>query len=266
MKEAQRFMGKFVKDTLQAALFTEIVHTQHIATAKRHIDQGGILLTIGNHISAYDPIAHAKVLSEITTPDHITAVASRRHFDPTQGKYNAVKHVLRDWWQNGYGIDIALVTQKKDRAAYPDWGQFNTDTQERLKKAIKKPGQIVYILPEGERSNEEGLLQAEAGVSGLLREGGDNVLILPITENYTDLKLLKGRARLTIGVPFFRQQLMTEKIAINQRIASLREQGKTVPFADISDVLMLHIAQPLPPVNHGHYARLMEVTKGLIAT
>lgn len=265
MKEAQRFIGKVANESLQAALFTEIIHTQHIITAKKHLDQGGSVLAIGNHISANDPIAHAKIFAQITTPDHITAVASRRHFDPNQGRFNAVKHTLRQWWEEGYGIDIALVVQKKDRVLYPDWGQYNASTQKRLEIAIKKPGQLVYILPEGERSNENGLLQAEVGVGGLIKVGGDSVLVLPISEDYTDLKLLKGRAKLTIGEPFDYQQLMSEKTVLNQRITELRQQGATLPFTDAADVMMLHIAQPLPPENYGYYTTLMEASAGIIA-
>lgn len=265
MKEAQRLMGKITNEALQAALFTEIIHTQHIATARDHVAQGGRALVVGNHIWAMDPVAHAKVLGEITTPDHIIAVGSRRHFDPNQGRFNAVKGVLREWWQEAYGIDIALVVQKKDRASYPDWGQYNAATQARLEKAIKTPGQLAYILPEGERSTKGGLLQAGIGIGGLLREGGDDVLVLPITESYTNLKLLKGRARLTIGEPFFRPQIMTEKAAINERVRALRQEGVPIPFADVADVVMLHIAQPLNPENYGEYAQLMEISNGLIA-
>ncbi|EKD85916.1 MAG: hypothetical protein ACD_37C00576G0003 [uncultured bacterium] len=265
MGETQRLMGKITNEALQAALFTEIIHTQHIATVRDHVAQGGKALVVGNHIGAMDPVAHAKVLGEITTPDHIIAVGSRRHFDPKQGRYNAVKGLLREWWQEAYGIDIALVVQKKDRADYPDWREYNARTQARLEKAINRPGQLVYMLPEGTRSTEGGLLRAGVGISGLLREGGDDVLVLPITEAYTDLRLLRGRARLTIGEPFFRPQIMTEKAAINQRITELGQQETRTPFADVADVVMLHIAQPLNPENYGEYAQLMEISNGLIA-
>lgn len=262
MKEVQKIMGKVVNEALQAIVFTEIVHTQHLATTRRHLERRGTAIAVGNHISANDPVSHSKALAETTTSDHMTFVGSRRHFDPSRGKFNAVKGVLRDWLQEAYGIDIALVTQTKDRPTYPDWRYHDLPTYRRLEAAVIKPGQLVYLLLEGERSKTGGLLPAEKGFDHLLSKGGDNLLVLPITEAYTDLSFIKGRSRLTIGEPLFRPQIMTEVAAINQRIA---EQRTSIALVSPADVAMLHIGQPLPPQNHGHYTQLMEISRGLIS-
>lgn len=219
--------------------------------ARKHLEKGSILLYT-NHFHTLDTTAIAHVIDQqllltssqpsISPFDHITAIAARRHLDPERSKSAKIKSNVIERLQGLKGFHVIKVVQSYDMDSYEGSQGFNMQALRQARSLLRTPGQVVAIAPEGTRSKEGGLLKAEEGIETLFRLGGENTLALPVALHPYHIRPPFTKTFVEVGAPFSYQELTSEQA---QR-SSL----------DLSDLMMIRLAQLLPERNRGAYREL----------
>lgn len=251
------------------ALWQTIDHAIHVensspeenfATANEYLNHGSILLAV-NHFSWLDTSALAVGLKRNKIPlDLVNGVTSRRHLA------NPVKHYVISKLQESQGFDVIEIVQTKDFKRYKDHKAFNTSALLKGTRLLRRKGNIVAISPEGERSKNGGLLQAQLGAKTLFKLGGEKVRVLPVSIYPYSIKPFTSTTHVEAGSLLSLRQAETEALAVNEKLEEFNQRSETtIPFVNLADIIMLHIALPMPTENHGYYKPHMEIAKDLIA-
>ena len=261
--KASEAVGDYLSESVHKVVFGK----KNLEAARKHLGNGGSLLIFANHFSYLEIALHTRIIQDyLTSLDHVTGIASRRHFDKEQGMINRIQSELTSDWKKIYGGDILLAVQRKDREDYEDWARFNGKTASQAARRLREePGSIVFICPEGTRSTTNKLLKAEEGLDTILKHGGENVLALPLAAIHKTI-LPGRRTTVTAGELFSYQDLLDDKAmyqAHYERSMGL-EDPKKMPDINLSDCAMTRLASYLPIDNQGVYTDLVAVRKQLI--
>ncbi len=187
----------------------------------------GALILASNHISNADPPLIANwITSPLGRPVHWMA------------KAEALKWPIAGWFmrQNGaFGI----------RRGAADTEAF------RLAKSVLDDGRVLGTFPEGTRSPTGALQHAKEGVTMLaLRTGAP---ILPIGVAGTDRFWPRGRKVWTVGGHVTLR--VGEPFTVRREIGP---DGRKEALEDVTNRLMLRIAELLPARHRGVYGPLLE--------
>lgn len=243
---------------------------RNLEIARKHLENGGSLLVFANHFAKLDPMLYARAIREYITPlNHASIIGSRRHFDPKQGPVSFIQSKLGPDWEKIYGVTLLQVVQEKDHDKYKDWAEFNSRAVlKAAKKLRREPGSIVFITPEGTRSDTDKLLRAEEGLDSLLKLGGERVLALPLGAIHKTI--LPGRRTTVIaGELFSYQDLLDDQTKYLEyyepiwRSMGLNDPMK-MPDITASDCAMARLAASLPIENQGIYTNLVAIRRQLI--
>lgn len=258
--KASEAVGDYLLENVHRVVYGK----KNLKAARTHLANGGSLMVEADHIAKLDAILFARVLQEYLTPlDHVSAIVSRRHFDPKRGPISFVQSRLGPDWEEIYGATLLQAVQEKDRNDYQDWAEFNGRMALKAAKKLRKPGNVVFITPEGTRSNTDKLLRAEEGLDTLLRLGGKNVLALPLAAIHKTI--LPGRRTTVIaGELFSYQDLLDDQARYLEYYEPIwKSMGlndpKKMPTITASDCAMARLAEYLPVENQGVYTELVAI-------
>lgn len=124
------------------------------------------------------------------------------------------------------------------------WVRRGTADRRALRQALEvlRGGGVLGLAPEGTRSPTGTLMRGKSGASFLALNSGATILPIGLTGTETVLQewlhLRRPRIRVTIGKPY--------------RLEAPREGRRDLKA--LSDRMMLHIAELLPPDYQGEYA------------
>lgn len=232
----------------------------HIEKARQHLEEGGSLIIVVNHPHGLDPLVAGLTIEEYFSSLNrpVAGITALKHFDPNRHKFDKKvkksEYVIIDLAQKARKFEILRVVQKSDEerihyANHPEAlegksiDQFNADAMSRAIDILRTGG-IVMVAPEGTRSKDGNLSEAQSGTELLLRSAKDKALVVPIGMNLPDNgKFRPGidKFRVVIGEPFSYEDLerdhsknptIKRKDLIMRRVAKLVSRNKRGPYGD----------------------------------
>lgn len=263
--KASEAAGNYLLESVHRVVYGR----RNLKMARKHLEGGGSLIVFTDHFAKLEIALYSRIIQEyLTSLDHVTGIASRRHFDPECGPMSRIQSMIKPRWEKIHGATILLAVQRRDYGYYNDHEQFNARMTLRAGRKLRKPGTIVFISPEGTRSTTNRLLRAEDGLGELLGLGGKNVLALPLAAIHKTI--LPGRRTTVIaGKLFSYQDLLDDQAMYMKHYEPIwRSMGlddpKKMPDITLSDCAMTRLATTLPVQNQGVYTDLVAVRKQLI--
>lgn len=256
-------IGDTLWRTIEYAIHIETspISEANFAAANKHLEEGSIML-VANHFNWLDTSTLALSLKTNGIPlDTVTGIASRRHLA------NPVKNYIISKLKESQEFDVIEITQTKDFGRFEDHAAFNRNAILKGTRLLRRKGNVVAISAEGERSKTGGLLQARGGAETLFRLGGDNVRVLPVSMYPYNIRPFTTTTHVEAGSLLSFDKAEEKMELVNQRLEEFNQQGEIdIPLVRVPDIIMMHIALPMPPNNHGFYKRHMEIAKDLIAS
>lgn len=214
----------------------------HLEIARKHLETGSGV-GIFNHFKG-DFFLWARFMGENLTPlDNITALVGMKYLDPTRSLTSRGLSYMFPKWEAAFGVKVLPLVQSYDRASYPDANSINTRTLKQAVRILKTPGKIIAIAPEGTRSKDGGLSEAEEGVGLILKLSKS--LAIPLAAEHSESsnrQLLGSTNRIHVGKPFF--------------IEEIEEEQRQNPDMQQKDLIMQRVAELLPEEKRGHYRQL----------
>lgn len=294
--------GKFwkcIKDSLRVEIKSG---KENLLEAKEHVEKGGNLIIATNHIDGMDPGVTLNLIEKITSLENVATFVSTHQLDnwyrgpimtsiagitgleiyPTvQNKKRDKKayEVLFEALQSGPPTNESLQEAKKtmteakkaDKRQKPDakdrFPAVDRFNSHYLRLAIKRltegHGLITYILPEGTRSTDGTMQEAEEGAAYLIKKvnmaeervgKGQKTLLLPVAieiDQRAD-KLTHGKARI---IP-----LATKSKLHVCRLMSYENIENIVSIEEVTakDAIMLPIAAALGREQRGFYSSFIK--------
>lgn len=223
---------------------------------RRHLTEGGSTIIAFNHLSIIDPgIVIKSVVHPIShAATHIVFPTSYKFVDGRLGLAGELVNYLARKW----GIEEVPMIQHNDTSVDDSIKlDINKAALKRITEVLKEPGSVVGLAPEGTRSRNRSMGQAQGGILQWLawkKEIKDRVLIIPVSLDGTDhvhfedeqhrshwsLSSLKSKIMVFIGEPLTLQQA--------------KDYAKDFDLP-IHDFIMLTIASHLPSRYWGYYNR-----------
>ncbi len=220
---------------------------------RQHRKQGKPLIVVINHTRSLGTVVIGHAIEDYVSPlDKVAAVTALKHSDPDRHKFDkTVKHheyMLIDLGQKSRKFKILRFVQrsKEERQFYKDHPQalggksimrFNFDSGNEAIEILRQGG-IVMIAPEGTRSKDGNLQEAQTGTEGLLESVKDTGLVLPASVLPID-----GKFRVVFGEPFSYEDLMREQVQN--------------PQIKLKDLIMRRVARLVPRGKRGFYKNLV---------
>lgn len=234
-------IGKTSADFLMNRVSEQVEDpNKNLDVVKRRLKTGSAIL-IFNHFKG-DFFVWAKFIQDnITTLDNATALVAQKYLDPKRGAASKILGFMFPQWEMSHGVTVLPAVQEKDKHLYPNHARINLQTTLKAREILKKPGTIVAYSPEGTRSANGELGEAEEGADFILRTN-KNSLVIPVAAvnlSETKPKLYGSNTKIIVGTPFFYSDIQNDK--------------KNNPEAQIKDLIMLRIATLLPEQNRGFY-------------
>ncbi len=259
--KAERALGNALWYGSKAIARHEVVSQYgHIEKARKHRKGGGSLLFVITHPHKLDPLVAGLTIEEnfSSLDEPVVGITAFKHFDPERHKFDKTvkksEYVLIDLAQKARRFEILRVVQKSDeeRKYYTNHpealegksiDQFNADAMNRAIEILRTGG-IVMVAPEGTRSKDGNLSEAQNGTELLLRAAKDNTLVVPIGINLPESgKYRPGidKFRVVIGEPFSYEDLerdhrenpkIKRKDLIMRRVAKLVSINRRGPYGN----------------------------------
>lgn len=216
---------------------------RNIESLKRHLEMGSAVVYI-NHISLDDSLlVLAFLLKEVgRSIRQIGGPESKKHYDFREGLMSGLVMRLAGL----LGVTLIPVVQHYDEGKYSEKEILGSRLQfaRTAKEILGKPGGILLIAPEGTRSPDGTLKQAQQGIGFVSKSSHKNDIpiffvpigVIPIPQgsinsglNCNFVRSQAGRFELNMGEPFqidFIQNTTREGITdlLMQKLASLLPQ------------------------------------------
>lgn len=233
-------IGKISGEFLMGRASVEVIDPDgNLQIAREHLKTGsGIVLF--NHFKG-DFFLWARFIKEnLGSLDNVTALVAMKYMDPKRSPGAKALSVMFPAWEKSHGVKVLPIVQTYDRQNYENANAINSASIKKALKTLKEPGKIIAISPEGTRSKDGGLSEAEEGIELLLKLS-KSIAIPLAAEHSSDSsrKLVKSHTRVHVGKPFFIDEIETEQ-----------EQN---PNLEKKDLIMQRIATLLPLENRGFY-------------
>lgn len=220
----------------------------YLAIAQEYLEKGPVVVAFSHFDDDY--AVWGKFSRTLTSLDHIAILVAMQYLDSKRGTKSKFKGTVMRSWEKGLGIEIIPIVQTYDRSNYPNADSINVNSLRRTLKFLQEPGHVLAIAPEGTRSKNGGLSEAQEGVGAILRNT-PNALILPVAAIPSPVKLFKTTTQIYVGAPLFHQELEDEYI---DKFGNEGGDGKKKRHdKEIADLLMRRIAILLPEQNRGYY-------------
>lgn len=253
-QRAESFAGTVLwKGSRLATRYDVVIQGTSLEKTREHLKQGGSLIVVINHAHSLNTVVIGHAIEDYVSPlDRVAAVTALKHSDPDRYKFDkTVKHseyVLIDLAQKSRKFKILRFVQRsdKERQYYKDHPQalggksimkFNYESGNEAIEILNRGG-IVMIAPEGTRSEDGNMQEAQTGTEGLLEKAKANALILPVS-----VLRIGGKFRVVFGEPFSYEDLM-------------REQAQN-PTIKLKDLIMRRVARLVPKGKRGFYENLV---------
>jgi 1-acyl-sn-glycerol-3-phosphate acyltransferase len=110
---------------------------------------------------------------------------------------------------------------------------------------LLKRKQIVLLYPEGHRSDYYGLQEGHSGAAMVALQG--EALVVPVAVHGTEFIARKRKG-------FFSRPRVTMTVGKPYRLNRFNSDGSKASLEDLADVMMLKIAELLPPEYQGYYS------------
>lgn len=222
----------------------------NLSLAREYLKKGPLIVYF-NHTSIADgPLIIYYLLDNFGNwAKIIGGPESRKHFDFCR---QPISSLIQRLLFPSLGLRMFPIVQHYDRDSYTDMERFGLLRQFiKGSEDILRPGGILFISPEGTRSDDGSLKSPQSGIEHLLRISGYPTHLLPVVitprdspEEITRRKYDIGKSfDLKAGRPFSRQEVSDIKIPKNL----------SLPDATLSDLLMLKLAVLLPEEMRGIY-------------
>lgn len=197
------------------------------------------LLIYFNHFSLLDPGLILRALDEEGLLDKVHIFASQRHLD------NKFQGFVMRAASRCAGFEMLPTVQEKDKKKrkYKDrYKNINKVALRKAAEALKKPGNIVLIAPEGERSKTGALKEAVDGTAILLQLAKDMALAYPIAMKHVKVIPFLTKTHVNFGKSAFGYEEFAKETGSKDR-------------SDITTAMMKQLSDMLPPENQGYYKR-----------
>lgn len=231
-----RISGDFL---MQRASIETVDPNNNLAVARKQLETGSVV-AVFNHFKG-DFFLWAKFMKEnITSLDNITALVAMKYLDPNRSPAAKALGIMFPKWEKAYGVRVLPIVQSYDRSSYANPDSINSKSIRETLRRLKTPGTLIAISPEGTRSKDGGLSEAEEGVELLLKLSKS--MALPLAAEHTNDssgKLFGSNTRIHVGKPFFAQDIEQEQLQN--------------PNAKKKDLIMQRLAELLPEENRGFY-------------
>lgn len=224
----------------------------NFAKAAVALENGYSILAYTNHISRFDPALVVRFADRYLTPvRNISGIAGLKHYDPQRAESSAHVRNATRLVQKHTGLGVILVVQGYDKESYADTfpatdgksvAEFNKNAYLRAARILRTPGKVLFVAPEGTRSNTGELAKAEEGLDVLFRLSGGNALAMPfaiVPPEKDGVKPLLSKVKLRPGEPMSLEDLSVLE-TLNPHISG-------------TDLMMRHLANLLPEKFRGHY-------------
>ena len=233
-------IGKVSAEFLMNRATVEIIDPDNnLEIARKHLKTGSAI-ALFNHFKG-DFFLWARVFKENITPlDNVTALVAMKYMDPNRSLASKTLNHMFPAWEKSHGVRVLPIVQSYDRANYENANTINSTSIKKALKTLKEPGKLIAISPEGTRSKNGGLSEAEEGIELLLKLSKS--LAIPFAAEHafdSSAKLFGSKTKIHVGKPFF--------------IADIEKDQEQNPGAKKKDLIMQRIAQLLPEQNRGYY-------------
>lgn len=226
----------------RATTLARIEGLEHLDQADEILKRGGSLLVIGNHPNA---ITTAYGYSLVQSLEHRSREASvvlvsSKFFDGRMGIFGDVAMQVA----GVSGLEPLKVIQFYDHTQDEERVSTNLNAIQKALKALNSPGGLVWVYPEGTRS-QMGLIEGQDGL-GKLAERADG--IMTIVSPYGDWRLLPQ--------PTVKLLPLIDGKELNRRLNG--DLPKASTRQALADTLMTRIAVELPVGYRGFYQPFVE--------
>lgn len=241
----EEILGRAACLALEYGIRPIIQGEENFIQTKEHLKEGSLLCYF-NHNSIVDPGLLTNLLIENLGEEIKECIApgSYKHLDPERSILGPIK----GWTMRGFAYKKRLklypAVQFYDTKSYSDElvRDVNIDFALRARDALRSPGGVVLIAPEGTRNQGNiQLLKAQEGI-GLFLRGGKNVVTQPI-------------ALIDCGLPW--SVIRRPEVVIGPIYSSkqVREVAEEKGLETTEDAMMVLLAQLLPKEYRGVYAQ-----------
>lgn len=276
-KAAGAFLWEIANNHLIRA---EVSGQENLEEVKRHFENGGSVMVVADHVDQFDPGKVMQSVYKHLPLDHAYAFISQRQLDnfpngPVMKATSAYKKFQpvgiiqrlkrdREYYETlllgikeGLSRKEAKILAKEKvkginkhepistNQKYPLSESRNSAQMGTVARELRTGGIVVFLWPEGHRSETGGLLKAEDGAGDLLRLGRAKTLVLPISLEHDNVSFLKGKLKMVIGKAFNYADVENQM-----------QQRQTFGYdLSLADHIMLRLKDPLPLKDHGVYGR-----------
>lgn len=240
IERSNSLIGKVSGEFLMGRASIEVIDPDNnLEIARKYLETGsGVVLF--NHFKG-DFFLWARFIKEnLTSLDNVTALVAMKYMDPKRSPAAKALSVMFPAWEKSHGVKVLPIVQTYDRKNYENANAINSTSIKKALKTLKEPGKIIAISPEGTRSKDGGLSEAEEGVELLLKLS-KSIAIPLAAEHFSDSsrKLVHSKTKISIGKPFF--------------IDEIEKEQQENPMLQKKDLIMQRIAKLLPSENRGFY-------------
>lgn len=225
---------------------------EDLLTIREHLQLGSIMVPF-NHLSTIDPPIIYRILNSKLESDmeRFLIPASSKFFDGRMGLYGPILQYL----QRKTKIKAFPVVQESDANPTMEKG-VNTKALIPLLRSLGSPKTVLALSPEGTRSREGQMINAQHGLGFLIKrciKKNKPVLVLPIgiagSEGVIKPDSMKFNPFHKIAIFLGRPLSLTDLSQQRKKFLSRNKDDKTA----FTDIVMLHIAQLLSQSGHPEY-------------
>ncbi len=236
-------LGKFAGERIYDLVRVE--GRQYLETADAVLEAGGSLLLIGNHPDLLTTIYSYGIVMDLDhrNPDQTVLLASSKYFDGRLGIWGDLAMNVAATSD----IEALKIIQFYEQDKETEKAEANGKAAMRAMAALKSPGGIVWVYPEGTRSKER-MIEAQPGIASLVSQAD---LVVSVVSPYSRRPFPKIKVLPLVNGKFLMRQLSAQF-------------GRAAAKETIIDVLMTGIALNLPPDNRGAYTLFAGVIEGWV--